>query len=374
MAQAPQSSQATDKPPTWLASVWVRGLLALAGVAAVAVITSIWLFARSVNAPLSGLSEPQIYEVRPGSNLSRVAADLHARGQLVHPLVLRLLARWQGVGATIQQGEYRLQPGMSAADLLQAMVSGEVVQYRVTLLEGWTLRQALAAIQQAEKVNLQLKADVSLADIARAMAIPRDNPEGLVFPDTYFYTKGTSDVEILRRGYQRLETVLQDAWSKRLGALPYETPYQALIMASIIEKESAAASERGHIAGVFVRRLEQGMRLQSDPTVIYGIGEDFDGDLRRTDLRTTTDYNTYRINGLPPTPIALAGRDSIHASLNPLPSDYLYFVSRGDGSHQFSATLEQHNAAVNRYQRQNTDQNNNQASDQQNSQSINGPQ
>ncbi|MFN3165197.1 MAG: endolytic transglycosylase MltG, partial [Pseudohongiellaceae bacterium] len=151
-------------------------------------------------------------------------------------------------------------------------------------------------------------------------------------------------------------------------------PYQALIMASIIEKESAAASERGHIAGVFVRRLEQGMRLQSDPTVIYGIGEDFDGDLRRTDLRTTTDYNTYRINGLPPTPIALAGRDSIHASLNPLPSDYLYFVSRGDGSHQFSATLEQHNAAVNRYQRQNNDQNNNQANDQQNAQSINGPQ
>lgn len=374
MAQTPQPSQANDKPSTWLASRWVRGLLALAGIVAVAVITSVWLFARSVNAPLSGLSEAQIYEVRPGSNLSRVATDLHAQGHLVHPLVLRLLARWQGVGATIQQGEYRLQPGMSATDLLQAMVSGEVVQYRVTLLEGWTLRQALVAIQQAEKVSLQLAPDASLADIARAMAIPRDNPEGLVFPDTYFYTKGTSDVEILRRGYQRLETVLQDAWSTRLGALPYETPYQALIMASIIEKESAAASERGHIAGVFVRRLEQGMRLQSDPTVIYGIGEDFDGDLRRTDLRTTTDYNTYRINGLPPTPIALAGRDSIHASLNPLPSDYLYFVSRGDGSHQFSATLEQHNAAVNRYQRQNNDQNNNQANDQQNAQSINGPQ
>jgi len=362
MAEPDQPTQSPDSDAPLLAGRWLRSLLAALTLFGLVLLVGVWFFARSVSAPMAGLSAPEVYEVRPGSSLNRVAADLHAQGQLFHPLVLRLLARWRGVGATIQQGEYRLEPGMSAADLLEAMVSGDTVQYRVTLVEGWTIREALAALQRADNVTSRLPANADLADIARAMAVPQDNPEGLVFPDTYFYTKGTSDVEILRRGYQRLQTVLQQAWEDRLGALPYETPYEALIMASIIEKESAAASERGHIAGVFVRRLEQGMRLQSDPTVIYGVGDSFDGDLRREDLRTTTDYNTYRINGLPPTPIALAGRESIHASLNPLPSDYLYFVSRGDGSHQFSATLEAHNAAVNRFQRQAGNQNNSQDS------------
>lgn len=353
MAESPQAS---EKPQALNFNAWLRCLLAFLGVLGLLMMLAVWIFVRNVNTPLTGLSEPEIYEVLPGSNLSRVAGDLHAQGRLSHPLLLRLLARWQGLGTTIQQGEYQLQPGMSAADLLQALVTGDTLQYRITLLEGWTIRQALAALHRAEKITARLPADATLADIASAMGVPRENPEGLVFPDTYFYTRGTSDAEILRRAYERLQSVLQEAWASRLGALPYDTPYEALIMASIIEKESAAASERGHIAGVFVRRLEQGMRLQSDPTVIYGIGESFDGDLRRTDLRATTDYNTYRINGLPPTPIALAGRESIHASLNPLPSDYLYFVSRGDGSHQFSATLEEHNAAVNRYQRQGAQQ------------------
>lgn len=352
MAPSAQHPQPPENPLPAGIRPWLRWLLALLAAAALLMLVSFWLFLRSVNAPLQALPEAAVYEVRPGSNLSRVAADLQARGHLSTPLLLRLLARWQGVGGNIQQGEYRLQPGMSAADLLTAMVEGDTIQYRVTLLEGWTIRQALAALHRAEKMRRELAPDASLVEIARAMNLPGDNPEGLVFPDTYFYTKDTSDVEILRRGYQRLQAVLEQAWSSRLGALPYDTPYDALIMASIIEKESAATSERGHIAGVFVRRLEQGMRLQSDPTVIYGMGAAFDGDLRRADLRTTTDYNTYRVDGLPPTPIALAGRDSILAALNPLPSDYLYFVSRGDGSHHFSATLEEHNAAVNRYQRQ----------------------
>lgn len=355
-----KSAQPPEHPSPARTIPWLRWLLALIMAAALLVLLSVWLFVRSVNAPLKALSEPDIYEVRPGSNLSRVASDLKGRGHLSHPLLLRLLARWQGVGSTIQQGEYRLLPGMSAADLLGAMVNGETIQYRVTLLEGWTIRQALVALHGAEKIRHELAPDASLTDIAMAMELGRNNPEGLVFPDTYFYTKDTSDVEILRRGYQRLQAVLEQAWSTRLGALPYDTPYDALIMASIIEKESAAASERGHIAGVFVRRLEQGMRLQSDPTVIYGMGTDFDGDLRRADLRTTTPYNTYRVDGLPPTPIALAGRESILAALNPLPSDYLYFVSRGDGSHYFSATLEEHNAAVNRFQRQGSNASNGQ--------------
>ncbi|MEX2367612.1 MAG: endolytic transglycosylase MltG, partial [Pseudohongiellaceae bacterium] len=183
----------------------------------------------------------------------------------------------------------------------------------------------------------------------QAMGIDR-HPEGMIFPDTYNFTRGTSDLEILRRANRLLEQVLEQEWQARDVGLPYDGPYQALIMASIIEKETAVAAEREQIAGVFVRRLQRGMRLQTDPTVIYGLGALFDGDLTRADLRRQSPYNTYLNNGLPPTPIALAGREAIAASLHPEQGDTLYFVARGDGSHQFSATLEEHNAAVQRYQ------------------------
>lgn len=318
----------------------------------VAVALSVFLLLRSVYQPIPNLTGTQVLNVPAGSNLTRVASQLHEKGWLGSPLALRAVARWQGTANAIQTGEYRLVPGMSAADLLSAMVNGDTIQYRITFVEGWTLDQVLTALRQAEPVEHTLPAEAGPEAIANAMQVPRTNPEGLVFPDTYFYTRGTSDVELLRRGYARLMNVLNAAWEQRLGALPYNSPYEALIMASIIEKESAASSERGHIAGVFVRRLEQGMRLQSDPTVIYGMGADFEGDIRRQDLTANSAYNTYRINGLPPTPIALAGSESIQAALHPLPSDYLYFVSRGDGSHYFSSTLEEHNAAVDRFQRQ----------------------
>lgn len=329
-------------------------ILATIGIAVslLAALLVLFLLLRSVSAPMANLESEDVYLLEPGSSLTRVANDLESRGHLDSAFALRLAARWQGIGGAIQSGEYQLQPGMSAQDLLNDMVNGRTIQYRVTVVEGWTLAQALAAIQNARHVEQQLAAGASYREIAVAMGLDIEHPEGQIFPDTYFYTRGTSDIELLRRGHERLQEVLNSAWDNRLGALPYESPYDALIMASIIEKESAASSERGHIAGVFIRRLEQGMRLQSDPTVIYGLGDEFDGNLTRVHLQTTTDYNTYRINGLPPTPIALAGRDSIEASLNPLPSDYLYFVSRGDGSHQFSSTLEEHNAAVNQYQRQ----------------------
>lgn len=310
------------------------------------------LMLRALHSPMPGLDQERFYMLESGSNLTRVANDLAAQELLQYPLALRLLARWQGVANSIQVGEYRLRPGMSPADLLEDMVAGRIVQYRLTLVEGWTIRQALAAIHDAEHIDRQLSPAPDDRELIEALGLEYDSPEGMIFPDTYFYTRGTSDIELLRRGHGRLMEVLNTAWEQRLGALPYDNPYEALILASIIEKESAASSERGHIAGVFVRRLEQGMRLQSDPTVIYGLGTEFDGDLRRNDLDELSDYNTYRINGLPPSPIALAGADSIRAALNPLPSDYLYFVSRGDGSHQFSATLEEHNAAVNRFQRQ----------------------
>lgn len=337
--------------PTIQLSTNIRLLLSTIVALVLITLISAGLITRTLYRPIPELTTNTIYEVVPGSSVSRVADDLYSRDYLVHPILFRLLSNWQGVGGSIQSGEYELQPGMSAADILEVMVAGRNVQYRLTLVEGWTVAEALQAIRTAEKVQLTLPEPVTYPEIASALGLPRENPEGMIFPDTYFYTKDTSDVELLRRAHTRLQEVLRQAWSQRLGALPFETPYEALILASIIEKESALGSERNEIAGVFVRRLEQGMRLQSDPTVIYGMGASFDGNLRREDLRAETAYNTYRINGLPPTPIALAGAESIHASLNPAQSSALYFVSRGDGSHYFSSTLEEHNAAVDRFQR-----------------------
>jgi UPF0755 protein len=304
---------------------------------------------RSLYAPIENLTEPALIDVTVGSSLSRVTRTLDEAGLLQSPLLFNLLARFRGVENSIKAGEYELEPGLSPASLLDKLVQGDSLQYRITLVEGWTFREALEAIWRSEKVLVSLR-EASLADIAELMDLDTDNPEGLLYPDTYFYTAGTSDLDILKKAHTTLNNVLDSEWNSRLGALPIDNRYQALILASIIEKESAAASERGHIAGVFVRRLETGMRLQSDPTVIYGMGAVFDGNIRREDLRATTPYNTYRINGLPPTPIALAGVESIHASLNPLLSDYLYFVAKGDGSHYFSSSLKEHNEAVGRFQ------------------------
>ena len=311
------------------------------------------------NQPLDSVTKTRIFEVSPGSSLTRIANELSGQGVLTSPLFFRIAARWQGVEADLKTGEYLIEPGTSAAELLAKMVAGDVIQYRITLLEGWTIAEVMAALagQSALKQTLS---GASATELAEALELESGNPEGMLHPETYFYTKGTTDLELLRRARRRQEAILQIHWQNRLGALPFSSPYEALILASIIEKESAATSERGHIAGVFVRRLEQGMRLQSDPTVIYGIGEDFDGNLTREHLRTATAYNTYRISGLPPSPIALPAETSISASLNPLPGDYLYFVAQGDGTHYFSATLDEHNAAVNRFQRQaNTEQDGN---------------
>ena len=313
----------------------------------------------SFQQPLDSVTDARVFEVSPGSSLTRITNDLTEQGILTSPLFFRIAARWEGVEADLQTGEYRIEPGISTADLLAKMVAGDVIQYRVTLLEGWTITEVMEALARQPELQ-QTLGEASATELAEALELESTNPEGMLHPETYFYIKGTTDLELLRRARIRQETILQEHWQNRLGALPFNSPYEALILASIIEKESAATSERGHIAGVFVRRLEQGMRLQSDPTVIYGIGEDFDGNLTREHLRTTTAYNTYRISGLPPSPIALPGETSIIASLNPLPGDSLYFVSRGDGTHYFSATLEEHNAAVNRFQRQaNTEQDGN---------------
>ena len=298
---------------------------------------------------LSADSTPVKIEVVAGSSLSRVAMELSKAGYLSSPMLFKIWARLQGAENSIQTGEYELSAGITPAQLLDKIVRGDSVQYRITLVEGWTFQQALEALWSAENIRSSLN-NSSPTEIAQRMNLDYENPEGLLYPDTYFYTKGTLDIELLLRANERLDTVLSQAWDSRLGALPYANSYEALTMASIIEKESASNSERALIAGVFVARLDLGMRLQSDPTTIYGMGDRYAGNIRRADLLEETPYNTYRIDGMPPTPIALSGKESIVAALNPSASDYLYFVARVDGSHQFSRTLEEHNAAVREHQ------------------------
>ena len=224
-----------------------------------------------------------------------------------------------------------------------------MVQYSLTLVEGWSFRQVRAALVRQEKLEQRL-ADLDDKALMDRLGLAGVSPEGRFFPDTYRYVSGMSDQDLLKQASARLDQVLDEEWARRADGLPYRKPYDALIMASMVEKETGVAEERGQIAGVFVRRLRSGMRLQTDPTVIFGLGERYNGNLTRAHLQQPTPYNTYVIDGMPPTPIALAGREAIHAALNPVAGKSLYFVARGDGSHVFSETLEQHNRAVREYQ------------------------
>jgi len=333
-------------------NILIVGATILAIFTSIATISYSALFAEIDLAANSAAPQaPVKIEIVAGSSLCRVAAELGEAGFLRSPIIFKLMARVRGVENSIRTGEYELQPGITPVQLLDKIVNGESVQYRITLVEGWTFEQALQAIWSADNIVPSLDG-LSMAEVSASMNLGRENPEGLLYPDTYFYTKGTSDIELLLRASEKLNTVLSDAWAARLGALPYADQYEALTMASIIEKESASNSERGLIAAVFVSRMELGMRLQSDPTVIYGMGDRYAGNIRREDLSEQTPYNTYRIDGLPPTPIALSGEESIVAALNPEQTDYLYFVAKGDGSHHFSRTLDEHNAAVREYQLQ----------------------
>ncbi len=296
------------------------------------------------------ITEPQQFEIKAGSSFTGIVNALEAAGIINNTFVLSIIARITGVANSIQAGEYKLVPGMNSADLLAKITAGEVVQYRVTFVEGWTLQQAMEALQSHQAI-VSTANNLTGEQLAELMHLEVSSAEGMVHPETYFFERGTLDIEILLRARDRQQVILDQLWENRMEALPYKTPYQALVMASIIEKESGVTGEKAEIAGVFVRRLEQNMRLQSDPTVIYGLGSSYDGNLTRENLQQVTAYNTYRINGLPPTPITIPGQEAIAAALNPAAGDSLYFVATGDGGHQFSATLEEHNAAVNRYQR-----------------------
>jgi len=338
------------KPLIILGKSAIRNTLLIFSVLIPLLCIYLYLSFRTLYIPVGVSNTDTMFEISAGSSLAKVSNDLTNAGLIEDPVFFILLAKWRNAENSIKTGEYSLDGNITPAQLLRKFVAGETLQYRLTLVEGWTFDQALTEIWSSEKVNIEL-AGLSKSEISTSLNLETENPEGMLFPDTYFYTAGTSDREILLRAKENLDNILADAWGNRLGALPLESSYDALILASIIEKESSVESERGHISGVFVRRLEQGMRLQSDPTVIYGLGPDFDGNLKSKDLRNETAYNTYRIKGLPPTPIALAGIESIDASVNPLSSSYLYFVATGDGGHKFSSSLEEHNSAVNEYQR-----------------------
>ncbi len=290
-----------------------------------------------------------LFTIERGQSLQGVARMLKREGVIDEVYSLRLYARLSGVSGQIKAGQYRFEDGIDQVGILEKIVAGDVVRYRIQFIEGWNFRQVREALYTHPELDSTTRGQ-SDAEIMAALGRPGEHPEGRFFPDSYDFIAGDTDLDILARAYQTMTSVLQSAWEERDEDIPLETPYEALILASIIEKETGQRGERDTISGVFTNRLRRNMRLQTDPTVIYGVGEEFDGNLRRRDLETDTPYNTYTRSGLPPTPIAMPGRESIMAAVRPRETPYLYFVSRGDGSHQFSRSLEEHNAAVRKFQ------------------------
>jgi UPF0755 protein len=315
------------------------GALALGGYA-------VWY----VGSPLQVASLPLEFEIPPGTGFRGATEHLENAGVQVRPLEFELLARALGREREIKAGSYEPSQAVTPIDLLSKLTRGDVTQAELRLIEGWTFAQFRAAIDASPDLRHETKALDDSQLLARLQA-PEPHPEGLFFPDTYLFAKGSSDLALYRRAYRAMQRHLDQQWQARDPSLPYRNPYEALIMASIIEKETGRASERQLIGGVLINRLRIGMRLQVDPTVIYGLGDAFDGNLKRSHLLDDGPYNTYTRAGLPPTPIAMPGRASLAAALQPLKTDALYYVSRGDGSSHFSRSLDEHNRAVNKYQR-----------------------
>ena len=323
-------------------------LLGLVLLAALAFGLVAWKLHTALQQPLQ-LDEVRMLDVQAGDTPNGLFQRLEREGVLVDAFWLRLHWRLNLAGQTLHGGEYRLLPNMTAGEMIGLWQRGEVVQHTLTLVEGWNFRQVRAALQASPLIE-QTLGELSDDEVMARLGHAGLHPEGRFFPDTYSFTRGVSDLELLRRAFTRLESVLAEEWQGRSEGLPYKEPYEALIMASIIEKETGVPEERGEIAGVFVRRLARGMLLQTDPTVIYGMGENYRGRITRADLRRPTPYNTYTNAGLPPTPIAMVGREAIHAALHPADGTSLFFVARGDGTHVFSDTLREHNRAVREYQ------------------------
>ncbi|HEX2139167.1 MAG TPA: endolytic transglycosylase MltG [Woeseiaceae bacterium] len=327
-----------------------RILWLAASVIVIAGLVFAWQVFRFLDTPVPVPEEGLTFEIRPGMPFAAVSRSLEEAGVIKHPQWFTWYARVKGEGSSIHAGEYRIAGRVTPPELLRQFASGNVLLHSFTIVEGWTFRELLDSLARQEALVQTITYDDWPA-LLDSLGSNASRPEGLFLPETYHYPRGTKDIAILRQAYELMQDTLDAEWSDRADGLPLETKYEALILASIVEKETARADERARIAGVFVRRLQKGMRLQTDPTVIYGIGETFDGNLTRADLRTDTPYNTYTRDSLPPTPIAMPGRAAIHAALNPAPGEALYFVATGlgDGSHTFSATRDEHDAAVAAY-------------------------
>lgn len=304
---------------------------------------------RVLHAPLN-ISQPENYEFDMGRSTSSLAKDLRQRGWMSRAYYFSAWVRLTGKAHLLKAGEYVINPGTTPLSLLDQMLQGKVKLYSITLIDGHNFQDVMARVNTSPDIKHTLQGK-SMDDIMTAIGHPGEHAEGRFFPDTYSFPRGMDDVRFLQRAYDAMQQNLNDVWVTRDAGLPFATPYEALIMASIVEKETAQESERRQIAGVFINRLRLGMRLQTDPTVIYGIGESYDGNIRFKDLREDTPYNTYTRKGLPPTPIAMPGRDAIDAVMHPDTTPYLYFVARGNGSHVFSTNLPDHEAAVDKYQR-----------------------
>jgi UPF0755 protein len=306
-----------------------------------------WRFAGS---PLTVTASPHVFVVKPGSTIRTVSRQLVEERVLDEPWNFMIMARLTGRASDLKAGNYQFSSGITPFQLFDMITSGDVSQVGITFIEGWTFRQMREELNRHEGVQ-HFTMGLSDSDIMQRIGAAEKYPEGLFFPDTYYFSNGMTDLDILKRAYQAMQQKLSAAWTKRDSNLPYAKPYDALIMASVVEKETGRSEERPMIARLFIDRLRIGMRLQTDPSVIYGLGEQFDGNLRKKDLLDDTPYNTYTRAGLPPTPIANPGLGAIEAVLNPSPSQgYLYFVGKGNGSHAFSKTLAEHNRAVAKYQ------------------------
>ena len=303
-----------------------------------------------VSSPLALKSEQLDFQVTPGKGLRAAAAEIASAGVALDPRVLVVLGKLLGVETSIKAGSYEISRGINLIDLLSKLTRGDVTLTEIVFIEGWTFRQMRERLDAHPDVRHDSRG-LAEDEIMRLIGAPQNVAEGLFFPDTYLFSKQGRDLDILRRAYRSMQRHLAREWETRAVGLPYADPYQALIMASIVEKETGRDQDRPLVAAVFVNRLRQGMLLQTDPSVIYGLGEKIDGNLRKRDLLADTPYNTYTRGGLPPTPIAMPGLASLQSALHPAASPGIYFVARGDGSSQLSRTLDEHNQAVNRYQR-----------------------
>ncbi|HEX5802909.1 MAG TPA: endolytic transglycosylase MltG [Azospira sp.] len=325
----------------------LRNLILLALLVSAAVAGTLYWLATK---PLQLASSPLDFTVTAGSSLRGAAQQVADAGVDMPPLLLVVLGKLYRVEAQIKAGSYEIVAGITPLELLRKLTRGDVTQAEIAFIEGWTFRQMREKLDAHPDLRHDSRA-LPEAEILRRLGIPATRAEGWFFPDTYLFAKNSSDLDVLARAYRTMQRHLQREWAQRAEGLPYRDIDQALVMASIVEKETGREADRPMVASVFANRLRIGMLLQTDPTVIYGLGESFDGNLRKRDLLADTPYNTYTRPGLPPTPIAMPGLASLRAALNPAPSDALYFVARGDGSSQFSRTLDEHNQAVARYQR-----------------------